>query len=110
MGLFLKPHTASVSKVSPVVSGNRILRYERSVVGSVSGQMTEKTSNEIREGFGLETRFPALWLMDLGSAIVLAAGDVLTVAGRTYRVVAPGRVSDAEAVTSHLSVVCERDD
>ncbi len=109
MPLAFKPHLADVEKVEAVMSGQRILRYDMISAGSVAGQLTEKTPEEIRDGFGLETKLPALWLMDLDGGVELAAGDRLTVNGRVYRVVASPRVSDAEVRSSHQSVVCERD-
>lgn len=110
MGLAYKPHTALVEKVSAVMSGDRITRYERMEVGSVTGQMTEKTPSEISSDYGLETKNPALWLMDMGEAIVPSAGDRLTVNGRVYRVLTSGQTSDAVYAGSHLSVVCEQED
>lgn len=110
MGLVFKPHTATVEKVSAVMSGDRITRYERTAVGSVTGQMTEKQPSEIASDYGLETKRPALWLMDVGEAVSLAAGDRLTVNGRTYRVLTSGRTSDAVELGSHVSFVCERED
>lgn len=109
MALVLKPHLALIERVSAVMAGNRILRYERTAAGSVAGQMTEKSADEVRHGFGMETVRPAVWLMEPGAADV-AAGDRLTVNDRVYRVVAGPKVKDAEALTAHWVFVCERDD
>lgn len=70
-------------------------RYERSLVGSVAGQLTEKRSGEATRLLGREGRRPAVFLADLGEAGLVREDDHLVVSGRRFRVVAGPQVMDA---------------
>ena len=108
MPLIRKPHSAQVMRVSGVVVGGKVLRYERTAGNVIGGQLAEKSAREIQSMFGVESQRPAVFFMDLSCANHVKAGDHLLVSGREYRVLTDAQLLDAEEVTSHARIALER--
>lgn len=106
MPLARRPHTAAWRAKSATVSSSEITGYTEASPVSLLGQMTEKTTSQAFEMFGMEVDFPAVWLCNVGSGVKV--GDSLTVNSRRYEVVAGPQVMDAEPITAHERFLCRR--
>lgn len=108
MPLPYKPHTATVTAKAGVTVSTERTSYIDAVPVSVTGQLTEKTSEEALKAFGIDSRYPAVWLCDLTDAGSIAVGYKMVVNSRTYHVLAGPQKMDAEPITAHARYLLER--
>lgn len=108
MPLALRPQTASVSAVAPVVSGSEITGYSHGAGTNIKCQLTEKTSQYALEAWGIDTEFPAVLLVNLTDAGSIKVGDYATVNSRVYVVLAGPQRMDAEPLTAHARYLVQR--
>lgn len=99
----------TIAAVAPTVATREVTAYTRSGSTQVRGQLTEKTTQQAFEMFGLELNFPAVWLCNLADATSLKVGDRGTVNSRAYIVRAGPQQMGAEPITAHARYLVERD-
>lgn len=108
MGLAHKPHTITITPKSATDVGTERTGYADGETAQISGQLTEKTPSEALERYGLDLRFPAIFLCDLDDADSLQVGYKFTLNSRTYFVQAGPKRMDAETLTEHALYVVDR--
>ncbi|MFM9872723.1 MAG: hypothetical protein ACKVQS_04565 [Fimbriimonadaceae bacterium] len=106
MGLVWKPHDLVVWKLVPDVVDGVLVRSEWVSGATVSGLLVEKSSKEVKDLIDLESRNPAVVLLDDASGVEM--GDRLELDGVFYRVLADPQVLSMGLVTDHARLIVER--
>lgn len=106
MGLVWKPHDFVIWKLVPDVVSGVIVRSEWVAGESVSGLLVEKSPSEVRDLIDLESRNPAVVLLDDASGIVV--GDRLELDEVFYRVLVDPQTHAMGLATDHARLIVER--
>ncbi len=106
MALVWKPHDFVIWKLVPDVVDGVLVRSEWVSETTVSGLLVEKTPKEVRDSVDLDSKNPAVVLLDEGFGIEL--GDRLELNEVFYRVLVDPQVHAMGLATDHARLFVDR--
>lgn len=107
--LAYKPDTATVTPKTAVKNGREVTGFASGSTFSIQGMLSQKEPGTVFAEWGLELKFPAIWMCDIADGALIEVGDKIVVGGVTYFVKAGPKVKNAEPTTSYAKFAIARD-
>ena len=108
MGLVWKPHLLQVWRAAPTTVGTRVTKYGRSMVGEVSGFLSQTRTQVGKPPFGVDAGQKAVLLVDPEDSGSVVIGDHLQLGPARWEVTSDAVLQDRLPMLAHCKFVLEK--